>query len=742
MSWVRIPLSPAQGLGDHGPAWDRANLRIAGGHPMLSAAFVNALLLEFGDGRQCLCMLGAADDPRALCILEPHDPGVWRSFLPSQTQLAPTLIGSGADADTLFQALPWTARAIEFLCHDHRHGDLQTGGVLPRTAMHHAVTMDVLLSGGMDTYWRGRSSSLRQNLRRYALRAEKDHLGLHLRVLQAPADVAPALERYAQLEGQGWKGAEGTALASTPAQHRFYQTVMQHFAQAGQAWIFELWAGSNLAGSRMAILQHETLVMLKTTHDEDLRSIAPGRLLLQQALTQLFDALPGVTVEFCSSIDANQAAWADRQRTIQHITQYRSRAVQMTFDLVKQVLTPARKALPGRVTNRLPSQVTVSHQVDALAADEQALLEKAAQIDSSLGLYWWRNFERTVMAGSSGSRFISVRRGGAVLAVVAINVDSALSRLGGCVGALSNYYTTLWAPALADEVTGIDLVPMFAALRKDSGRLPALYFSPLDPDASSTLVLADALTTSGYWVQRYFAHGNWYLPITGNWQSHLAALPGALRTTLKRMGKRLARQQACIEVITEPADVDRAVAAYERVYAQSWKQPEPVVGFMHGLASACAHAGWLRLGLVWLDGKPIAAQLWIVSHGRAAIYKLAYDENFKELSAGTVLTAHLMEHVIDQDKVHEVDYLVGDDPYKRQWMTRRRERVGLVAFDMATFRGLFGAIAMRLAKALRSLASAHPAEIENGSSPVANLAGDLAGKRAPHSDTNLASMPR
>ena len=259
MNWIRIPLAPTQGLGIHGPVWDSVNLNIAGGHPMLSAAYVNALLREFGDGRQCLFMLGEAGNPRALCILEPRGPCVWRSFLPSQTQIAPTLIGCGADADTLFHALPWSAQAIEFLCHDRRHGDLQTGGMLPRTAMHPAVTMDVLLSGGMDTYWRGRSRSLRQNLRRHTSGVEKEHPGLQLKILQSASDIAPALQRYAQLEGQGWKGAQGTALASTPAQYRFYETVLLHFAHAGQAWMFEQWDGNHLAASRLAILQQETL---------------------------------------------------------------------------------------------------------------------------------------------------------------------------------------------------------------------------------------------------------------------------------------------------------------------------------------------------------------------------------------------------------------------------------------------------------------------------------------------------
>lgn len=703
MSWVRIPLRPEQGLGTHSPAWDKANLRIAGGHPMLSAGYVNALLREFGDGQQCLFLLGEVSLPRGLCILEPRGLCVWRSFLPAQTQIAPTLIGCGADADALFQTLPWSVLAIEFLCHDHRHGDLQTGSKRPRTAMHHAVTMDVLLSGGMDTYWRGRSSSLRQNLRRYASRAENEHPGLRLTILRGVADVAPVLQRYAQLEGQGWKGAQGTALASTPAQHRFYETVLLHFAQVGQAWMFELWAGNHLVGSRLAILEQETLVMLKTTHDEALRSIAPGRLLLHQALTHLFDALPGVTVEFCSSIDANQAAWADRQRTIQHITQHKSRAAQMTFELVKQVLAPARKALPGQVPDRLPSQVTVSRQVDTLAADEQALIDKAAQIDSSLGLYWWRNFERTVMAGSSGTRFISVRRGGAVLAVVAFNVDSALSRLGGCVGSLSNYYTTLWAPALADEVTGIDLVPMFAALREDGGRLPALYFSPMDPDAASTHVLAESLRAAGYLTFDYHAHGNWYLPVKGGWDAYLASREGTLRSTIKRMAKRLAIQGARVEILTQPDTVTSAIEAYNTVYANSWKKPEPVVDFMHGLAHGSAVAGHMRLGLVWLNEKPIAAQLWIVSHGRAAIYKVAYDEQHKDLSPGTVLTARLMQYVMDIDGVAEVDYLIGDDPYKRKWMTHHRDRIGLVAFDCKTASGLFLALRMRIGQLLRSL---------------------------------------
>lgn len=51
-----------------------------------------------------------------------------------------------------------------------------------------------------------------------------------------------------------------------------------------------------------------------------------------------------------------------------------------------------------------------------------------------------------------------------------------------------------------------------------------------------------------------------------------------------------------------------------------------------------------------------------------------------------------MEHVIDIDRVAEIDYLIGDDLYKRDWVSCRRERRGLIAFNPAFPLGWLGAI--------------------------------------------------
>jgi CelD/BcsL family acetyltransferase involved in cellulose biosynthesis len=93
-----------------------------------------------------------------------------------------------------------------------------------------------------------------------------------------------------------------------------------------------------------------------------------------------------------------------------------------------------------------------------------------------------------------------------------------------------------------------------------------------------------------------------------------------------------------------------------------------------------------------MDGVPAAAQVWIVVNGTASIFKMAYDERYAKESVGTVLSSLLMERVIDVEKVRVVDYLSGDDAYKRDWMSLRRERWGIMAFNLRTPLGLAAAM--------------------------------------------------
>lgn len=284
--------------------------------------------------------------------------------------------------------------------------------------------------------------------------------------------------------------------------------------------------------------------------------------------------------------------------------------------------------------------------------------------------------------------------------VLAADAGGCLPTLddGHCLRALANYYSSLYGP--------IGALPQSLAASLKAARRARVDLHPLDPCAPEFQQLKQALTEAAYWVDDYYCFGNWYLDVEGrSWADYLAARPSQLRSNIQRGKGKLDKAGSWgIEIQQHAdADLDAAIAALETVYAKSWKGPEPQAEFIPNLCRMAAREGWLRLGVLRLGATPLAAQLWLTHNGVASIYKLAYDEDAARYSAGTVLTAAMFEQALDLDRVREVDYLNGDEPYKRDWMSHRRERRGIVAFDLSQRAGLTAALRHWAGRALRCL---------------------------------------
>jgi len=69
-----------------------------------------------------------------------------------------------------------------------------------------------------------------------------------------------------------------------------------------------------------------------------------------------------------------------------------------------------------------------------------------------------------------------------------------------------------------------------------------------------------------------------------------------------------------------------------------------------------------------------------VDGGIAYIHKLAHLEEAKSLSPGSILSAAMFRHAIDEDRVKLIDFGNGDEPYKADWMEQVRPRYRLEAF--------------------------------------------------------------
>lgn len=347
--------------------------------------------------------------------------------------------------------------------------------------------------------------------------------------------------------------------------------------------------------------------------------------------------------------------------------------------------------------------VTAYAHPDELPSDVNRLFEGAEKEDMGLGVSWYRNLVNTVFPDDRGVRIFVLRQSG--LPVAALPIRLRKNSLWREVESLGNYYTAIYAPILAKGVTDRDLARLIKAILRANPAVASMRFAPMDPKSEAYIILMGALKLTGMRPFEFFCFGNWFLRVDGDWTNYLKCRSGTQRNTIKRMGKRFASDEGTLELIQLDADLERGLDAYQRVYAASWKDAEPFTSFVPGLARACAARGWLRLGVAWLKDKPIAAQLWIVAGNKASIYKVAYDDAYKAYAPGTLLTAMLMQHVIDQDSVSEVDYLIGDDAYKKTWMSDRRERWGLIAYNPWSPLGLVGLaqeMTGRLVKTLRS----------------------------------------
>lgn len=682
MTWE---LKPAR---EHFPAfaveWDRLNAELYGNHPLFDSRFVGPLLEHFGKGDELLCIHRNADAFDGALILRPLGLGRWAIFLPSQAQAGAVMLKDAHLLETLLPALPGYAWSLDLLSNDPLYSPDWTNLHLPRIVIPHAITMAVSTQGNFDAYWQARPKNLIKNIRRYQYRAEETIGPLAVATITDPAEVADALARYGQLESAGWKGKEGTAIAPYNAQGRFYTETLARFAASGQARVIELCAGDQLVASRLFIRHERMWIILKTTYDETQSTFAPGRLLLHAVLEHACSEMQDGAVEFYTNASRDQSDWATSLRPIPHHQIFRNDFAAGLLGLIKNLRRRPAQAKDGASFN--PLAVRSYPDIASMPASAIELFNDAETDYPEFAAGWFANLHQTVFGDDPGVRYYVAEHTGQPVAILPVRL--ARYGIARWVEALGNYYTSLYTPILAPEANELELAGLLQAASCDHGGAHVMRFAPMDPAAPAYAATLAALRSIGWIPFRYFCFGNWYLKVATDWDTYLVQRDGRLRNTLKRKGKKFAAEGGTLEIVIDPAQAEDATADFNQVYSRSWKKPEPYPEFIPGLIRWLAAKGWLRMGIARLRGQAIAAQLWIVQANKACIFKLAYDETYAKHAAGTLLTAHLMQHVIDRDHVKEVDYLIGDDEHKKLWMSHRRERWGIVAYNPVSMIGL------------------------------------------------------
>jgi hypothetical protein len=317
---------------------------------------------------------------------------------------------------------------------------------------------------------------------------------------------------------------------------------------------------------------------------------------------------------------------------------------------------------------------------------------------------WYRSVAAAALDPGAKPCFQVVARDGVALAVFPMLRDR------GGVAALTTPYTVLWSPLLRPDLDEASLIGVGRAIGRTWRRTPATRLDALQDDAAWLAPLLRGLGRSGLTTLRFEHFGNWHIDVAGiGWERYLAGRPGQLRSTATRGIRRLIQRMGANFTLVEGLEgLEAGLAAYDQVYRSSWKQPEPYPHFNVVMMREAAAAGTLRLGVLSVAGAPVAVQFWLL-HGAgrerwAGVQKLAHDETHRQLAPGTVLTALIIRHLLEVDRVGELDFGRGDDEYKQLWTDSRRARIGVVLATPWQPRGLAVIARHRLGQVRRMVA--------------------------------------
>jgi CelD/BcsL family acetyltransferase involved in cellulose biosynthesis len=211
-------------------------------------------------------MLGAADL---------HEP---TGLLVRDSDAAAALFGEmfRQDCPVVLQRLQLSREAADFRRHARRRGVLLSKGTAPTLALEFA-------GDGAEQLER-LPGKLRQDLKRARRRAE-GYGAIGLEVLAPDQEtVDEALDAFKCIEVSGWKGRQGSALATNARLGRFFRDYGRLSAELGTLRLFILRVGGRIAASQIAVEVCERLWVVKIAYDETLSECSPGFLLTAEAI--------------------------------------------------------------------------------------------------------------------------------------------------------------------------------------------------------------------------------------------------------------------------------------------------------------------------------------------------------------------------------------------------------------------------------------------------------------------------
>jgi len=318
-----------------------------------------------------------------------------------------------------------------------------------------------------------------------------------------------------------------------------------------------------------------------------------------------------------------------------------------------------------------------------------------------LGSSWFENFSQNTVTPDSKIRIYAVEEVSDTPVTRAVlfmrspggqNGSYSEKHFSGpkTIASMTAHQSICYAPAINESVDQQEhiLNTLIQAICEDETSWNLIDLNFMDKHSRIYNTLSKALSNCGMSVHHYDYRPNLYESLsTTTFKDYVASRPSMVRKTYMRKARKLEKTGTMRFELIQNEKLEQAINDYKTIHNNSWKEAELFPNHDPGVIEASAKAGTLRLGLLYVKDKPVAVQVWLVSSGRATIYKLHYDSDFHQESVGAILMLRMFEHMIDVEHINEVDFGIGDEAAKSFWLKEQRPLCGIVAFNTKTIGG-------------------------------------------------------